>query len=145
MCSAFRPVFPSSICVLHEKPSATTIVSSSSSRTFGSSPCSPTRIETSWCPDSKPHEPASPQQPASSVSTCTPIFSSSATSGSMPPVALWWQWPQTNALRSSGGGSTSNFAKNSAKWYVDCASRFASSSCGSSVPSSSLKTATQLG
>jgi hypothetical protein len=25
----------------------------------------------------------------------------------MPPVALWWQWPQTKALRSSGGGSTS--------------------------------------
>ena len=73
-------------------------------------------IETSWWPASKPHEPASPQQPAFSVSTSTPIFFSSSTSGSMPPVALWWQWPQTNALRSSRGGSTSNFSKNSAKW-----------------------------
>ena len=42
-----RPVAPCSICVLHEKPSATTSVSAAASRTFGNSARSPHACETS--------------------------------------------------------------------------------------------------
>src|SRR3954465_633445 len=44
-----------------------------------------------------------PQPPASSSSTSSPIRSRSFTSGPVPPVAFWWQWPCRTALRGSRG------------------------------------------
>ncbi|CNF10436.1 Uncharacterised protein [Mycobacterium tuberculosis] len=106
MCRARRPVFASSICVVQEKPLATMAVPSPASRTAGSSACSPQSIEMPYLPFSNPQDPARPQQPPLRLSVSSPICSRTFCSGSMPPVARWWQCPHSSALPppgSSGG------------------------------------------
>src|SRR5699024_8036472 len=128
--------------VRQEKPSAmTAFPSAPASRTLGKSSRSPSAMDISACPFSKPQFPAKPQQPVS-ISDCeTPRASRSCAECCGSPSDFSWQCTWVNALIFAGWISPeSTFslisgATNSAKDMVDPASWVMAGSSISSVAS----------
>jgi len=79
-------------------PAGITTVAGSALRTAGSSACSAQASETSRRAGVMPKLPARPQQPDASWVASRPIAFISATSGSLPRTAWWWQWVWTIAF-----------------------------------------------